>query len=96
MFVADSLFSLEFTVDKLTITPGVVCRFPTVAFRFLDFPTISLHFLDETQRDRLRAKLTIDPEYKVVCRGESSFVYPLSKCLITFVVDLHYSYALLV
>ncbi|XP_067943381.1 microtubule-associated protein 10-like [Watersipora subatra] len=65
MFVTDSLFSLEFTVDKLTISPGVVCRFPSVAFRFLDFPTVSLHFLDEVQRDRLRAKLTIDPEYTV-------------------------------
>ena len=66
MFVADSLFSLEFTVSKLTVTPGVICRFPALAFRFLDFPTVSLHLLDESQRDRLRAKLNIDPEYKVV------------------------------
>jgi len=65
MFVTDSLFTLEFCVDKLTISPGVVCRFPAVAFRFLDFPTITLHLLEEHQRDRLRAKLTIDPEFQV-------------------------------
>lgn len=65
MFVCDSLFSFEFNAGKLNISTGVQCRFPTVAFRLLDFPTVFINLLDDIQRERLRRKLLEDPEYEV-------------------------------
>lgn len=63
--MCDSLFSFEFNASKLMINAGVQCRFPTIAFKLLDFPTVSINLLDDTQRERLRRKLTVDPEYEV-------------------------------
>ena len=41
------------------------CRFPAVAFRFLDFPTLLVNHLDAELAQTIRAKINADPYYKV-------------------------------
>ena len=60
----DSLFSLELVVDKLTL-PGVQCRFPAVAFRLLDFPTLVIYHVEPELGDAIRIKVKSDPYAKV-------------------------------
>ena len=61
---SESLFSLEIVVDKLSV-PGVPCRFPAVAFRLLDFPTLIIYHVDPSLGDTIKAKISADPHYRV-------------------------------
>ncbi|XP_033734151.1 microtubule-associated protein 10-like [Pecten maximus] len=60
----ESLFSLELVVEKLYI-PHVACRFPAVAFRLLDFPTILVEHVEKELGDKIRRKISTDPYYNV-------------------------------
>ncbi|ESP03826.1 hypothetical protein LOTGIDRAFT_156425 [Lottia gigantea] len=60
--VEESLFSLELVIDKIYI-PHVVCRFPAVAFRLLDFPTILINHVDQELGDRIKTKISRDSHY---------------------------------
>ncbi|XP_060063020.1 microtubule-associated protein 10-like [Ylistrum balloti] len=60
----ESLFSLELVVEKLYI-PHVACRFPAVAFRLLDFPTILVDHVEKELGDQIRRKISTDPYYNV-------------------------------
>jgi hypothetical protein len=57
----DSLFSLELVVDRLVLAKNVTCRFPAVAFRLLDFPTLLVHQIHPELADTLRVRLQSDP-----------------------------------
>lgn len=59
---SDSLFSLELVVEKLYI-PHIVCRFPAVAFRLLDFPTLVIEHVEQNLADTIRKKISRDPYY---------------------------------
>lgn len=51
----ESLFSLELAVNSLCIVPHTVnCRMPAVAFRLLDFPSLIVQQLDETETKHLK------------------------------------------
>ncbi|RUS80551.1 hypothetical protein EGW08_011691, partial [Elysia chlorotica] len=58
----DSLFSLELVVEKLYI-PHTPCRFPAVAFRLLDFPTILIKHVEDDLGTAIRNKISFDPYY---------------------------------
>ncbi|GFS16272.1 microtubule-associated protein 10-like [Elysia marginata] len=58
----DSLFSLELVVEKLYI-PHAPCRFPSVAFRLLDFPTILIKHVEDDLGTAIRNKISFDPYY---------------------------------
>ena len=60
----ESLFSLELVVEKLYI-PYVTCRFPAVAFRLLDFPTILISHVERELGDKIRKTIENDPYYQV-------------------------------
>ena len=62
----ESLFSLEVVVDSLAITAATCpCRFPAVAFRFLDYPTLLVTHVEPPLSDTIKSKLCADPLYKV-------------------------------
>jgi len=42
----DELSALEIIVDRLVLAKNVTCRFPAVAFRLLDFPTLLIHHIE--------------------------------------------------
>ena len=56
----ESLFSLELVVDKLFIPGNITCRFPTVAFRFLDLPTLVIHHIEPDVAEKIRDHITQD------------------------------------
>ncbi|XP_060567725.1 microtubule-associated protein 10-like [Ruditapes philippinarum] len=60
----ESLFSLELVVEKLYL-PYVTCRFPAVAFRLLDFPTILISHVEKELSDSIKAKINRDPYYRL-------------------------------
>ncbi|KAH3854549.1 microtubule-associated protein 10-like isoform X2 [Dreissena polymorpha] len=60
----ESLFSLELVVEKLYL-PYVTCRFPAVAFRLLDFPTILISHVEKGLADGIKRKISIDPYFRV-------------------------------
>ncbi len=60
----ESLFSLELVVDKLSL-PNIVCRFPSVAFRLLDFPTLLIHHVEPELAEIIREKISSDQYFKV-------------------------------
>ncbi|WAR19588.1 MAP10-like protein [Mya arenaria] len=60
----ESLFSLELVVEKLYL-PYVTCRYPAVAFRLLDFPTILISHVEKDLADGIKQKISIDPYYRV-------------------------------
>ena len=60
----ESLFSLELVVDKISL-PQIVCRFPAVAFRLLDFPTLLIYHVEPELADAIRQKISRDQHYKV-------------------------------
>ena len=60
----ESLFSLELVVDKIGL-PKIVCRFPAVAFRLLDFPTLLIYHVEPDLAEVIRKKISKDPHYKV-------------------------------
>ncbi|KAJ8308842.1 hypothetical protein KUTeg_013716 [Tegillarca granosa] len=60
----ESLFSLELVVEKLYI-PNSTCRFPAVAFRLLDFPTILIEHVEPDLAEKIRHKIKVDPYYTV-------------------------------
>ena len=60
----ESLFSLELVVEKLYI-PYVTCRFPAVAFRLLDFPTILISHVEPELGDKIRRTVKTDPYFQV-------------------------------
>ncbi|XP_064602773.1 microtubule-associated protein 10-like [Liolophura sinensis] len=60
----DCLFSLELVVDKLYL-PHVVCRFPALAFRLLDFPTILISHVEQELGERIKTKISMDADYCV-------------------------------
>lgn len=60
----ESLFSLELVVEKLYI-PYVTCRFPAVAFRLLDFPTILISHVEPELGDKIRKTVKNDPYFQV-------------------------------
>ena len=60
----DSLFSLELVVEKLYI-PHTPCRFPAVAFRLLDFPTILIKHVEDDLGIAIRNKISFDPYYNL-------------------------------
>ncbi|CAH1790778.1 unnamed protein product [Owenia fusiformis] len=64
MATPKSLFSLEIVVDKL-ILPNSVCRFPAVAFRLLDFPTLIIYHIEQELADDIRSKITVDRYFEV-------------------------------
>ena len=60
----ESLFSLELVVDKLYI-PYVTCRFPAIAFRLLDFPTILISHVEPDLADKIKQNIKTDTYYQV-------------------------------
>ena len=60
----DSLFSLELVVEKLYV-PYVTCRFPAVAFRLLDFPTILISHVETDLAEKIKRNIKTDPYYQV-------------------------------
>lgn len=62
--VQESLFSLELVVEKLYI-PYLTCRFPAVAFRLLDFPTILINHVEKELANGIKKKINSDPYYRV-------------------------------
>lgn len=60
----ESLFSLELVVEKLYI-PHVACRFPAVAFRLLDFPTIVINHVEGELGKAIRRQISFDPDYQM-------------------------------
>ena len=60
----DSLFSLEIVVEKVYV-PYVTCRFPAVAFRLLDFPTILINHVEKDLAGTIKKKIERDPYYRV-------------------------------
>ena len=60
----ESLFSLELVVEKLYV-PYVTCRFPAVAFRLLDFPTILISHVEKDLATGIKKRIDIDPYYRV-------------------------------
>ena len=60
----ESLFSLELVVEKLYI-PHEVCRFPSIAFRLLDFPTILIDHVETDLAANIRRKVKSDPYYNL-------------------------------
>ncbi|XP_050391476.1 microtubule-associated protein 10 [Patella vulgata] len=60
----ESLFSLELVIDKLYI-PHVTCRFPAVAFRLLDFPTILINHVEDGLSKTIKEKIARDPYYQM-------------------------------
>lgn len=60
----ESLFSLELVIEKLYI-PYVTCRFPAVAFRLLDFPTILISHVDQQLAQTIKQKINNDPYYQI-------------------------------
>ncbi|XP_076443150.1 uncharacterized protein LOC143281757 [Babylonia areolata] len=60
----ESLFSLELVVEKLYI-PHVVCRFPAVTFRLLDFPTIVINHVEDDLGKAIRRQISFDPDYQL-------------------------------
>lgn len=59
-----SLFSLELVVEKVYI-PHVPCRFPAIAFRLLDFPTIVIKHVEDDLGKAIRNKIAMDPYYQI-------------------------------
>ncbi len=55
----ESLFSLELVVDRIKL-PKVGCRFPAVAFRLLDFPTLLIYHVEPYHAEAIKEKLTND------------------------------------
>lgn len=62
--MSESLFSLEVIVDKLT-APSIVCRFPAVAFRLLDFPTLLIYHVEHDLAETIKSKVRSDSQYRV-------------------------------
>ncbi|XP_076099110.1 uncharacterized protein LOC143068729 [Mytilus galloprovincialis] len=60
----ESLFSLEVVVEKIYI-PHEVCRFPSVAFRLLDYPTILIDHVEHDLASKIRRKVSSDPYYEL-------------------------------
>lgn len=60
----ETLFSLELVVEKLYV-PYVTCRFPAVAFRLLDFPTILISHVEPDLASGIKSKIERDPYYQV-------------------------------
>lgn len=60
----ECLFSLELVVEKLYI-PHITCRFPSVAFRLLDFPTIVISHVEDDLGKAIRRKISFDSDYKL-------------------------------
>ncbi|KAL8589792.1 hypothetical protein ACOMHN_020795 [Nucella lapillus] len=60
----ESLFSLELVVEKLYL-PHVVCRFPAVTFRLLDFPTIVINHVEGELGKAIRRQISFDPDYQL-------------------------------
>ena len=60
----ESLFSLEIIVDKLQL-PNIQCRFPAIAFRLLDFPTLMIYHVEPELGETIKTKIRIDPLYKL-------------------------------
>lgn len=60
----ESLFSLELVVEKLYV-PYVTCRFPAVAFRLLDFPTILISHVELDLAKKIRSNIQSDPYYQI-------------------------------
>ena len=61
----ESLFSLEVVVDTLRLDSNIGCRFPAVAFRLLDFPTLLVYHVEPDLGERIKNKIKADPLYKV-------------------------------
>ncbi|CAL1527142.1 unnamed protein product [Lymnaea stagnalis] len=57
-----SLFSLELVVEKVYI-PHTPCRFPAIAFRLLDFPTIVIKHVEDDLSKAIQSKISFDPYY---------------------------------
>ncbi|KAJ8044799.1 Microtubule-associated protein 10 [Holothuria leucospilota] len=57
----DSLFSFEVAVECLHINVATIaCRFPAIAFRLLDFPSLLIPHLDEDERRHFKAAVLFD------------------------------------
>ncbi|KAH9507201.1 hypothetical protein Btru_056612 [Bulinus truncatus] len=59
-----SLFSLELVIEKVYI-PHSPCRFPAIAFRLLDFPTIVIKHVEDDLAKAIRHKISFDPYYNL-------------------------------
>jgi hypothetical protein len=63
--MSESLFSLEVVVNYIKIQhEKISCLFPCVAFRLLDYPSIAIHFLDDTDSRQLKQQLEINQSYQ--------------------------------
>ena len=60
----ESLFSLELVIDKLVL-PNIQCRFPAVAFRMLDFPTLLIYHVEPSLGDVIKRKIKMDPLFRL-------------------------------
>lgn len=58
---SESLFSFEVAVEYLRVDAATVaCRFPAVAIRLLDFPTLLIPNLEKDERDRFKTSFLFD------------------------------------
>ena len=60
----ESLFSLEIVVDKLMLSK-TQCRFPAIAFRLLDFPTLIIYHVEPRLGDIIKSKIKMDPLFRL-------------------------------
>ena len=65
MTSVESLFSLELAVEHMVINENIVCRFPAIAFRLLDFPTLMIHHVDEELSKIIHKKISLDSYFKL-------------------------------
>ena len=60
---SETLFSLEVAVECLRVQSSTLtCRFPAVAFRLLDFPTLLVHHIEPGDSKRIKDSVFIDQE----------------------------------
>ena len=50
-------FRWKLVVEKLFLKHKVVCRFPAIAFRLLDFPTLMIYHVEPNLGDTIKAKI---------------------------------------
>lgn len=59
-----SLFSLELVVEKLYL-PHITCRFPAIAFRILDFPTIVINHVEDDLSMAIHQKMSLESPHQL-------------------------------
>ena len=61
----ESLFSLELVADSLSLAKKVPCRFPALAFRLLDFPTLIIYHIEPDLGEAIKRKIKLETNLHV-------------------------------